>query len=985
MSKNYRLLWVIGGSILLITAIILGIVFLMNNKDKEITEPVSLPKTEEADSIIHLEEANKMRDKVGFSNTYPSQYSEWQEGFMAGNGKMGIIVFGNPLEDTIIYNHRLFNIAASKERSFHTVSQEMLDSIRVACATGDFVTANQLANEAHGWQDGGEGNKHPGYKMLIHIPEEGEIENYTRICDYTTGEIFVHWTDQRGDWKRSSFVSRKDNVIVQYLSKPTDSLLNCSIELTVDQEMNFPEGMTFANQASEAYLNMRVAYPLSTKGAGYEGVTRVIAEGGTLQMEGNVLTVKDAESVLLLTRLEKYYSDCKTQWDRNILQDQLKELPSEYDALLMGQKETHSDVYNRVTIDLNASEDDRALSNEDLLHMQEKSVKPVNALYERLFDAGRYHYLSSSGELAPPDLLGIWTGDCNVGWGGYYHLDANLNLQISGGIVGNMFETMEGYFNINEAWAEDFKTNAQKLLGCRGLLAGGNTPGATSGLISSLNYYYPYQYVTGEEAWLLYPFWEYYQVTGDKEFLRNRLYPLLREVGDFYEDFLVETDENGNYIFAGSISPENQPAGLGMSLVNNSTFDIAGAKFALTKLVEISDMFGLEQGSGEGKERWSEILDKLPPYLINGDGALAEWSWEGLQDNYNHRHSSGLIGVWPYREITPEATPDLYEAALVSLSKKDAYNYENAGHGILHSALIAANLKNADSAGQKLLRLSKEGFFYTGLTSAHYVDHGVFCSDVCNTLPSIMMEMLLSSEDTTIELLPALPSTLLKGSISGLLARNQTVVNQLIWDLTKNTVSCRLTSTIDQTVTLIERQGILSISTSAEVKDSRLGRIARELTLKANTPIDITLQLEEKTIIENVALNKKAVASSVESNSPDREAFQAFDGDYATRWASTSVDDSWIYVDLGEVYDINSIKLNWEAAFAKAYKLQVSKDAVNWSDIHETSDGKGTTELIPVEVTTRYVRMQGLERVPINGTKYGYSLYEFEVYGVIHK
>ncbi len=135
--------------------------------------------------------------------------------------------------------------------------------------------------------------------------------------------------------------------------------------------------------------------------------------------------------------------------------------------------------------------------------------------------------------MAPPDLLGLWTGDTNVGWSGYYHLDANLNLQISSGNVGNMPEAMEGYFHLMDAWKDDFRTNARKLLKCRGFLSGGNSPGATSGIISALNFAYPYQYVTGGEAWLLYPFWEYYEITRNKDFLRDRLYPYLQELGYF--------------------------------------------------------------------------------------------------------------------------------------------------------------------------------------------------------------------------------------------------------------------------------------------------------------------------------------------------------------------------------------------------------------------------------------------------------------------
>jgi alpha-L-fucosidase 2 len=786
--------------------------------------------------------ADNNPQRIGFSNSYPTTFSDWGNAYLSGNGKMGIMVFGNPLNETVIYNDRKFFLAASNERSFNQVSPSDLEQIRNYCAEENWGAANTLANKVHGWKNGGEGNKHPGFGMLINIPQDGAISNYSRTCNFRTGEIIVKWTDNRGNWERKSFVSRKDNVVVQYLTAPKNGTISCSVQLTTDPGMNFPKDMAFTSLATTGNLNLRANYPKNTNGAGYEGVVRVVTSGGTKSVDGNVLKISNAKSVILLTRTEKYYSNCETQWDQQKIQGQLAAISTDYNILLKGQLATHQAIYDRVKLNLNAGAADRALSNEDLLARQKSSSIAVNALWERIFDAGRYYYLSSSSDQAPPDLLGIWTGDCNVGWNGFYHLDANLNLQVSGGNIGDMPEAMEGYFTLMERLKEGFQTNATKLLGCRGMLGGGNTAGL-NGLISSLNFYYPYQYVTGEMGWLLYPFWEHYLITGDENFLRDRLYPLLKEMGYFYEDFLVKTDSNGKYIFAGSISPENQPGGLKFSLVNNSTFDIAGAKFCLSTLIQTCNILGLEQGSGGGVEKWKAILDKLPPYLVNSEGALQEWSWPGLKENYGHRHSSHLITVWPLREITPESTPDLYKAARITLNKKDEHKYENAGHGLLHSALNATGLKNEKSVNDKLLRLTKEDFYYNSLCTSHYDRHGIFCTDVANTVPAIMMEMLVSTSPGILELLPALPESLKKGEISGMKGRNRITIERLSWDLAAKVVNCTLRSDIDQQITLIERNGIKAIKTKTLTNGSKLGQIAREVQLKAGERTEITMGL----------------------------------------------------------------------------------------------------------------------------------------------
>ena len=592
--------------------------------------------------LLCFPQAIKAREfslRQGFSYDYPKNYDDWEDSFLSGNGKMGIMVFGNPLDETVVFNDRGFNLAKKRDRSFAEVPKPVLDSIRQFCVDGEFAKANKLAVESAQWKNGGEGNRHPGFLMKIEIPQNGKIKDYKRICNFRTGEIIVSWTDNRGKWERRSFVSRKDNVAVQYLTAPSKARISCSIRLDIDPKMNFPRNMLFTKESAVDYLAMRVKYDKERGGAGYEGVTRVLVSGGEVILNGDVLNISDAKSVLLLTRTQKYYENSEEYWAKGEIQKQLSNLFPDYQKLLGRHTAEHGTIYDRVKLDLNALDKDRSLSNEKLLEIQQQSNYPVMALWERIFDAGRYYFLSSSSELTPPDLLGIWTGDCQAGWGGFYHLDANLNLQVSSGNIAAMPEAMEGYFKINEAWRDDFRLNARNLLGCRGLLACGNTPGQQSGLMAGINDYYPYQYATGEEPWLLYPFWEYFLVTGDTDFLEKRLYPMLKELGHFYEDFLTHVDANSRYIFAGSVSPENQPSNLKVSLLNNSNFDISGAKFALSALLESCRILGKK----EGVEIWSGILEKLPPYLINSDGALQEWSWPGLKDNYQHRHSSQLM------------------------------------------------------------------------------------------------------------------------------------------------------------------------------------------------------------------------------------------------------------------------------------------------------------------------------------------------------
>ena len=120
-----------------------------------------------------------------------------------------------------------------------------------------------------------------------------------------------------------------------------------------------------------------------------------------------------------------------------------------------------------------------------------------------------------------------------------------------------------------------------------------------------------------------------------------------------------------------------------------------------------------------------------------------------------------------------------------------------------------------------------------------------------------------------------------------------------------------------------------------------------------------------------------ATASSVEGNNPDLAAGKAIDNNPLTRWASQSSDPQWVCLDLGSSVKINRVVINWENAYGKSYKIQVSNDNQNWTDAYSTTNGDGGTDEIRFDpVTARYVRMYGTERVESN---WGYSLYEFKV------
>ena len=128
----------------------------------------------------------------------------------------------------------------------------------------------------------------------------------------------------------------------------------------------------------------------------------------------------------------------------------------------------------------------------------------------------------------------------------------------------------------------------------------------------------------------------------------------------------------------------------------------------------------------------------------------------------------------------------------------------------------------------------------------------------------------------------------------------------------------------------------------------------------------------------NLAQGAAAYAWASSEENAGLPASYAIDGNASTRWSSAWTDPQWITVDLGAVYLVNHVVLNWEAAYGKAYRIEVSTDGVTWNQkFSETNGNGGIDDIVFATTDARYVRMSGTAR----GTSYGYSLYEFEVYG----
>jgi alpha-L-fucosidase 2 len=196
--------------------------------------------------------------------------------------------------------------------------------------------------------------------------------------------------------------------------------------------------------------------------------------------------------------------------------------------------------------------------------------------------------------------------------------------------------------------------------------------------------------------------------------------------------------------------------------------------------------------------------------------------------------------VWPSDEITPDDTPELARAAWFAARKRGQGNA--SAHGMLHRSLAAARLKDSYLVNFDLKQLLEQGYVNPSLTTMHN-PYALPSPDPQGGIPTLMMEMLVYSRPGVIGLLPAIPDSLTKGSIKGILARTQATVDQLTWNLETGTIDLTLTSRIDQTLKLFVRRGIEHIDTADGVLAEPVAAGAEECTIHLPALRPTTLHL----------------------------------------------------------------------------------------------------------------------------------------------
>jgi len=552
--------------------------------------------------------------------------ARWDDASPTGNGIVGALVYGHVYNDLTVFNHGSLWFRTPPPVVPDTTA--CLPELRALLRDGrwreaETVLADALA--AAGYNPRVD-PCHPACALRLQTESSSPIADYRREVDFATGEVRLSWREDGIRRRRPLFVSRADGVVALRIAAVTrDAPVTCRLTLVPhdrESSIGWGSGKTrtpipipaeFRGETRDGWTHVVGRYH---DGGEFGALAKVVVRGGTRRLveQGHnwvplpYIEIADAAEALVLIA---FFANEPAEDALPRLEAELDALPADYDTLLDRHVRLHGELFRRASLELPCGPE-RDLGNERLL-LDACDGKVPTALLERLFEYGRYLLIcgSAPGGL-PANLQGLWNGDYAPAWSADFHNDINVQMNYWAALPGNLPEAAVPYFDYYDRCRDDYRENARAIYGCRGILA--PIAQSTHGKIHPgcwANW-------TAGAGWLAQLYVDYWEYTGDDAFLRDRAVPFLREVALFYEDFLFPGPD-GKIVFAPSLSPENIPDRSDASIVTvNAAMDVAVAREVLTRLCAACARLGIET---DGRRRWQALLDRLPDYQVNEDGA----------------------------------------------------------------------------------------------------------------------------------------------------------------------------------------------------------------------------------------------------------------------------------------------------------------------------------------------------------------------------